>query len=419
MDKETIKKIILKYNTLVPENIFKRDLEISEIKLNKAITIIGPRRAGKSYYLYSLFKKEEKPVFINFEDNQLQGIKNNELELIKECAKELFGPEKLTYFFDEIQEVDNWEKFIVTIINEGNKVFLTGSNSKLLSKEISTSLRGKSLPFLLMPYSFKEFLKSKQIEITDKTMLTDEVYKIKRKFKEYFEFGGFPEITTTKEKGMKSRLALSYYESVIYKDLIDRLKITNTTLIETTINYIINNFGHKFSITSFENHLKSTKTPYSLEDIYKILDSLEDIFFAHYIKKYSKSFRKERLSKSKIYLSDNAYITFLSKEPEDNGRKLENLIFQELYRQQKTISYYSQKNECDFITQKTKITQAIQVCYTLNEQNKKRELNGLTEAMEFFKLKHGTIITLEQEETIKIKGKTIQITPAWKWLLKK
>ena len=124
MDKETIKKIILKYNTLVPENIFKRDLEISEIKLNKAITIIGPRRAGKSYYLYSLFKKEEKPVFINFEDNQLQGIKNNELELIKECAKELFGPEKLTYFFDEIQDM-LWD--CVFVVNEA----LSGSPYKM------------------------------------------------------------------------------------------------------------------------------------------------------------------------------------------------------------------------------------------------------------------------------------------------
>jgi uncharacterized protein len=424
MDKEIIKKLILKYNSLVPKNIAERELIVEKTVLDKAITIIGPRRAGKSYFLYSLFKKAIKPVFLNFEDNLLHGIKSNELELIKDCSKELFGSDNLVYFFDEIQVIDNWENFIVTLLNEHTKVYLTGSNSKLLSKEISTALRGKSLPYLLLPFSFTEFLEFKKIVLEPNFWITDKSFEIKKLFEEYFEFGGFPELTLTQEKQLKARIITSYYESVIYKDLIERLKIKNTELTKTIINYALNNYANLFSITNLENHLKSTKTPYSLEDVYKILDSLKDIFLTFYVKKYSRSFKKTRLSKTKIYIADNGYIKFLSKEPDAKGRKLENLVFIELFRRKgkienTSISYFSEKNECDFIIENNKSKQIIQVCYNLNNENKKREINGLLEAMNFFKQKTGLIITNDQEKEIQIKNKKILIKPAWKWLTEK
>jgi len=188
MDKEVIKRVILKYGSLVPNDIVPRQLVLEQSKLDKAITIIGPRRAGKSYYLYSVLEKTKKPVFLNFEDNLLQGIKAEDLELIKDSAKELFGSEELTYFFDEIQEVDDWENFIVTLINEHVKVYLSGSNSKLLSMEISTSLRGKSLPYLIMPFSFREFLGFKKVKVDDKSLLTDKVFEIKKLFIYHYNY---------------------------------------------------------------------------------------------------------------------------------------------------------------------------------------------------------------------------------------
>jgi len=424
MDKDTIKKVILKYNSLVPSKISPRQLVIEKNPLDKAITIIGPRRAGKSYYLYLLFKETKKPVFINFEDNLLQGIKADELELIKDSAKELFESKDLTYFFDEIQVVDGWENFVVTLVNEHTKVYLSGSNSKLLSKEISTALRGKSIPYLILPFSFKEVLEYKNVSLEPNYWLTDKAFEIKKLFDEYLEMGGFPEIVTTPEISLKSRIIQSYYDSVIYKDLVERLKIKNTELVRTIINYTLNNYANLFSISALENHLKSTKTPYSLEDVYQILDSLKDIFLTSYVKKYSRSFKKTRLSKAKLYVADNGYIKFLSKEPDASGRKLENLVFIELFRragktENNNISYYADKNECDFVFENNKSKQLIQVCYLLNEENKQREIDGLIEAMKFFGEKEGLILTNDQEDQMKIQNRKITIKPVWKWLLEK
>jgi len=424
MDKELIKRVILKYGSLVPNDIVPRQLVLEQNKLDKAITIIGPRRAGKSYYLYSVFGKTKKPVFLNFEDNLLQGIKAEDLELVKDSAKELFGSEELTYFFDEIQEVDDWENFIVTLINEHKKVYLSGSNSKLLSKEISTSLRGKSLPYLIMPFSFQEFLGFKKVKVDDKSLLTDEVFEIKKLFKEYLDFGGFPEIVATKELSLKARLIASYYDSIIYKDLVDRLKMKNTELVKTLINYTLSNYASMFSISQLEKHLKITKTPYSLEDVYLILDSLKDIFFTFYVKQYSRSFKKTRLSKAKVYLVDNAYIQFLSRDSDANGRKLENTVFVELFRragnvENKNIFYFIGKNECDFVVEEQNSKQLIQVCYNLDENSRRREIDGLSEAMTFFKKKNGLILTLDQEEEIILSDKIITVKPVWKWLLSK
>jgi uncharacterized protein len=422
MDKEVIKRVILKYGSLVPNDIVPRQLVLEQSKLDKAITIIGPRRAGKSYYLYSVLEKTKKPVFLNFEDNLLQGIKAEDLELIKDSAKELFGSEELTYFFDEIQEVDDWENFIVTLINEHVKVYLSGSNSKLLSMEISTSLRGKSLPYLIMPFSFREFLGFKKVKVDDKSLLTDKVFEIKKLFKEYLDFGGFPEIVATKELSLKARLIASYYDSIIYKDLVDRLKMKNTELVKILINYTLSNYASMFSISQLEKHLKITKTPYSLEDVYLILDSLKDIFFTFYVKQYSRSFKKTRLSKAKVYLVDNAYIQFLSRDPGANGRKLENTVFVELFRragnvENKNIFYFIGKNECDFVVEEQHSKQLIQVCYNLDENSRQREIDGLSEAMTFFKKKNGLIITFDQEEEIILSDKIITVKPVWKWLL--
>ena len=423
MDKDIIKQVILKYNSLVPKNIMPRQLVIEKNSLDKAVTIIGPRRAGKSFYLYLLFKGCEKPVFVNFEDNLMQGFKAQDLELIKESAKELFGPKGLTYFFDEIQEADGWENFVVTLVNEHCRVYLSGSNSKLLSKEISTSLRGKSLPYLLFPFSFREFLNYNKTRFDEKSLLTDNKFEVKKLFKEYFEFGGFPEVVSTQEVSLKSRIILSYFDSVIYKDLVERLGIKNTTLVRALINYMLNNYSNNFSISSLENHLKSTKTPYSLEDVYLILDSLEDIFFAGYVKQYSRSFKKTRLSKAKVYLVDNGYIKFLSRVPNDNGRRLENMVFVELFQrlgkaENKNIFYFSSgKHECDFVVDEPASKQLIQVCYSLNETNKQREIDGLFEAMQFFKKKSGLMLTYDQQEELTVSGRKIKIKPVWKWLL--
>jgi len=223
---------------------------------------------------------------------------------------------------------------------------------------------------------------------------------------------------------LKNKIINSYRDSVLYKDLVDRLNIRNIDLVEVTINYFMNLFGNVFSISKFENHLKTNKISYSLEDLYKIIRALEDVFLTGYVKQYFKSHKKREISKSKVYLFDTSYITFLSKESEDLGRILENLVFIELFRRQedienKNIFYHvSEHNrECDFIIKNRESLEIMQVCYNLNEKNKDREIAGLVDALEKFKLKEGIILTFDQQDEIRIKNKIIKVIPVWKWIL--
>ena len=408
----------------MPKNIHGRELKIQEMKFDKAIVIVGPRRAGKSYFLYNLAKKEDDPIMINFEDALISSIKKDNLNEIVECSKELFGIKKFVFYFDEIQNVIGWENFIISLLNEHYKVYITGSNSRLLSKEIATSLRGKAISYLMLPFSFKEFLKLKKIEFEKDLEYSNRVFEVKKHFNTFMKEGGFPEIVLSDSMELKNKIINSYRDSVLYKDLVDRLNLKNIDLVEVTINYFMNLFGNIFSISKFEEYLKSNKIRYSLEDVYRIIRALEDVFLMGYVKQYFKSHKKREISKSKVYLFDTSYIAFLSKESEDYGRILENLVFIELFRRQKdienkNISYHisDSNRECDFIIKNRGSLEAIQVCYNLNEKNKDREIDGLVDALEKFKLREGIILTFDQQAEIKIKGKIIKVIPVWKWLL--
>ncbi|MBD3203500.1 AAA family ATPase [Candidatus Woesearchaeota archaeon] len=421
--KDNIKKLIYKYRELVPKKIFKRDLKISKLIFDKSNVIVGPRRAGKTYFLYSLSKNKKNPIIINFEDNLLTDIKPKELNKILDYSKELFSKKSLSFFLDEIQNVDSWENFIVSLLNEHYPVYITGSNSKLLSKEIATSLRGKSLTYLILPLSFKEYLRFNKVELKKNFEYTDQVFKVKKHFENYFKYGGFPEVVLSDSLVLKNKLINNYFDSVLYKDLVERLELKNIRLVEITIKYLLSLFANTFSITAYENYLKSNKIPYSLEDIYRILKSLQDVFLISYVKNYSKSFKKSEISRSKVYIFDNGYIHFLTNENKDYGRILENLVFIELFRREdnienKNIYYYKNNYECDFLVlKKDKPDKAIQVCYDLNYKNKKREIKGLVKTCKKFNLKTGLILTFDQEDEFVEDKIEIKVKPVWKWML--
>ncbi len=427
MDSTNLRRVILKYKGLIPQKVFPRDLEVFPTDFDKANVIVGPRRAGKTFFLYEAIKKEQAGewVLINFEDNLLGELDKGDLNSILDYSKELFPGKKLAFFFDELQVVDGWERFIVSLLNAHYPVMITGSNSKLLSRDIATSLRGKALPYLLLPLSFLEYLRINGIELKKNFEYTDQIFEIKNQFGNYLKYGGFPEVVLSTSVPLKSKLINNYFDSVLYKDLVERLKLKNIKLVELTMKYLLNLFGNTFSISAYERYLKSNKVPYSLEDIYAILGALEDVFLVSYVREYSKSFKKREFSKSKVYLFDTGYIHFLSMESNDYGRILENIVFIELFRrdgntENKNIFYYkSRKNEeCDFVVAKRgSITQAIQVTWVLDERNREREIKGLLGAMDFFELKEGLILTSNQEEVINSGNKKIIAKPVWKWLL--
>ncbi len=427
MDKAVVKQVIMKYRELLPKSVLHRGVEVFKTPFDKAHVIVGPRRAGKTFLLYQIVKKKKgkEIVFVNFEDNLLDKIRSESLNEILECSKELFG-EELVFFFDEIQEVERWESFVVSLLNQHYEVYITGSNSRLLSKDIATSLRGKSLSYLLLPFSFSEYLQSQDIILKKNFEYTSVASQVKKKFKEFFTFGGFPEVVLTPDNSLKNKLINNYFDSVLYKDLVDRLQLKNIKLVEITMKYLLNLYAQTFSISGFEHYLKSKKVPYSLEDLYVILKSLQDVFMVMYVKQYSKSFKKSEFSKSKVYLLDVGYASFLSTAPSDYGRLLENIVFIELFRREgntenKNIFYdQSGTHECDFVITKRDVpTEAIQVTYELNDKNREREINGLLNALGSLNIKKGLLLTYDQEEEIRVGNKKIIVTPVWKWLLEK
>jgi len=424
--KETIKTLIREFhNTELPQFI-RRQKEIP-INSGKIISIIGPRRSGKTYFLYQIMDillqkgtDKRKILYINFEDERIN-LKAEELDLILQSYRELYPEINLSeayFFFDEIQNIDNWQRFLCRLYDSvTKKIFITGSNSKLLSQEIATSLRGRTLAEEIMPLSFQEFLKFKNFNIILPQDLYDTAVKAKllNYFKEYLLWGSFPEIILQPEN-LKMRILQEYFNVMIYRDLIERYSIKDTFVLKCFIKRLAETVTKPFSIHKIYNELKSQNIRVSKNLLYEFIEYLENAFVIRQLRKRKSSVIKEELTEKKVYFIDNGILRAIKVfEGEDYGFLLENLIFRELHREKRDIYFYKERKECDFLI---KETMPIQVCYELkDEETKKRETEGLIDCMRYYGLKGGLIITLNDEEEFKINGYEIKIIPAYKWLL--
>jgi predicted AAA+ superfamily ATPase len=308
-----------------------------------------------------------------------------------------------------------WERFVRRLHDEKKKVFITGSNASMLSKELGTHLTGRYLMIQMFPFSFKEFLYLKKFELNEKSpFLTVSRAKIKMHFSNYFINGGFPEYL----KELNSDYLKTLYENIIYRDILVRYKIPNEKSLKELVNLAINNISKEISFNSIKKILALGSST-TIKDYF---DHLENSFLIFLVPKFDYSLRKQMYYNKKVYCVDNGLAKHLGfRTTPDNGKLLENLAFIELKRRGKEIYYYSNKKECDFvIKEESKIAQVIQCCYELTEDNKEREIEGLTEAMDKFKLKEGLILTYDQEKEMILKrDKKIIIKPVWKWLLEK
>ncbi len=419
MKKEVFKKILSEWQESKPIVLVQRDAQINVSK-EVICAIIGPRRVGKTSLMLIEAQKynKEETIFIDFEDNRLAGLKNEELDELFVAHEELTGKEAKYLFFDEIQSAPEWSKFIRRLHNTKKYyIIVTGSSSKLLSKEIATELRGRYISMLLLPLSFREYLKFKGFEYKKTTEFTSNKGKLIKLLNEYIEEGGFP-ATVNKDQHERRDLTKTYFETIFYKDIIERHKIENSDLIEQLTNYLIENNGELFSITNFHKILKSKGLETSKKTISQYLKYVADTFFILTTEKFSYSSKIRIQNPKKVYLVDNSFQTMLSSNFTPNtGKKLESIIMNQLAKTCDKVYYHKDKKECDFITKQNTKMEAIQVCLKIDDKNKKREMSGLLEAMQAYKIKRGTIITLDQEDKIKEKGKTIEIKPAWKWLL--
>ena len=417
--KEVFKRIITDFIEKEINNVKKRDINIP-LDTDKIITLVGIRRSGKTFILFDLINtlrnkiKRDRIVYINFEDDRLYGLKLENLDELIQAYFELFPDnrsEKLYFFFDEIQEIENWDKFIRRIYDELNvNIFITGSSSKLLSKEIASSLRGRSISFEVFPLSFKEYLDFKEIEVN--LYSSNSLAHIINSLEEYLNFGGFPEILN-QEEFIKREILQSYVDLIVYRDLIERYKLKNLTLLKTMIKYLFSNPATLFSFTKFYNLLKSQGFRLSKETLMEYYSYLEDVYAVFGVKIYRKSIKEQMRNPLKNYIVDNGFY-YINTVEKEYSKLYENAVFLHLRRKKREIFYYKIKQECDFYDGEN----LYNVSYDIKDENTlKREINSLLEAMSYFNKDVSYLITKDEEKTIEIDGKKIIIKPLYKWLL--
>ncbi|MDD3487528.1 MAG: ATP-binding protein [Candidatus Moranbacteria bacterium] len=432
MNKEIIKSLILSQREIFLNT--KGSIERSILSnpdfwkinaLKEAVIITGVRRSGKSYLLRLVWQKivaeksrsEKNFLYFNFEDEKLLDFSPLDFDLLLEAFFELFETKKsgkIYLFFDEIQNISGWEKFINRLIEEGRyKIYITGSNARLLSREIGTALTGRNYPVTLFPLSFFEFASHKlKRKITKNDFYGRERrIKLKKAFSEYLENGGFPEVVLS---GFRPLLQ-EYLKNIIYRDIFLRYRIKSEINLREIVSFVSSNIGVPLSFGNIARmaEMKNVMT------VKNYLSYLLDSFLFFPLSRYSHSIKQQIYNPDKMYLVDSGlYFEVANLNSSNFGRALENAVFLELKRRKKEAFYFSGKKECDFlVVQKRKVIEAVQVTRSLGKSNEERELAGLFEAMEKYGLKKGLIITEDQEGERKIGGKAVKIIPAWKWIL--
>lgn len=385
-----------------------REIDFDKHLKTKQITVIsGIRRSGKSTLLAQFSKNFKEYYYLNFDDERLINFSVEDFENLMIIWQKKFQAKVI--FLDEIQNVQNWERFVRRIFEEGYKIFVTGSNAKLLSSELATHLTGRYFKIELYPFSFQEYLNFLKIDYHKKDTKTE--IKILKYFDLYFKNGGFPEYIKYNDDEFIKRI----YENILYKDLLTRFKIRETKSFKELANYLFSNFTKETSYNSLTKIL-GFKNVMSVKNY---IGFMEESYLLFELYKYDYSLKKQYVSNKKVYVVDNGIRNIVSFYfSEDRGKLLENLVFVELKRRSKEIYFYREKNECDFlIYNKNKITDLIQVTDVFDESNRKRELGGIIEAAQKFGLKKGKILTHGQEENFQSSGIKIDVVPVWKWLL--
>ena len=387
---------------------------VSIIDDDSVVVISGIRRCGKSTLLQAIrAKNKEQDYYLNFDDERLIHFKVEDFQLLLELFGERFGKQR-RFYFDEIQNVSGWERFVRRLHDYGNKVYITGSNASMLSKELGTHLTGRYQQIELYPFSFLEYLKLKGTDLHSLDHFnTDDKVVLKAAFNKYFKLGGFPAFL----KSTNTEYLKSLYESVLYRDVMVRNGITNEQEILELMFFVTSNTSKLISYNSLAKVIgvKNATT------VKQYLGFLQDAYMLSIVPKYDVSVKKQLLNAKKVYGIDLGLMRQISfQHSENQGQLLENLVFLELKRQAKTIYYHHNKLACDFvIKEKNSITQAIQVCWSMHDdKTKQREINGLLAAMTAYHLKEGLILTEDESDSILIEDKKINMMPVWLWLFK-
>lgn len=386
------------------------------------VSIIGPRRSGKTYYLFQLSSRLRNPVYLNFEDSRLSGISYRDVRSLLRIFTETFNKAPESVLMDEVQEVDGWETAVRELHDlKKYRVFITGSSSRLLGREISTRLRGRTLSFLLLPFSFREFLTTRSRSFK-RLMTGDEEAEVKALLKEYLEFGGFPEVVLNE---MKIKILKEYCDLVLFKDFVERHKVRNIGVARFLHSFLIQNFSREVSLLSLFNKAKGSGMSIAKDTVYNYVSNLEDTVSFFFLKRYSEKMHVKEAWPRKVYLCDTG-LPKTVRLHEDFGRLVENAVFLELKRKQNRnplmeIYYWRdvRQREVDFVIKEGVETRQLMQVTSASGRDEidKREVEALLKASEQLDCGKLSIITWDYEEKFEAEGKLIEFTPLWKWLL--
>ena len=428
MDAEQIKSVVVDQKEEA-ERVFSRERIIerefignwrSAAETGQIKVVTGVRRSGKSTFALQLLSGKTYG-YINFDDERLVGLKTADLNTVLQAFYQLFGDIKFV-FLDEVQNVDGWELFASRLKRTGFNVFVTGSNARLLSKELATHLTGRHIPIEIFPFSFREFLTFDDFKIDKKALYsTKQRAFLLKKLQEYLEVGGFPEALKDRED---ARTYLStLYSMILTRDVVGRQKIKYIKTIREISNYLVSNFARPITFNKIKDifNLKSAHTSKNY------VSYLEEAYLIFLVDKFSFKHKEVLASPKKVYVADTGIINAMAfKSGRNAGRLMENLVFIELMRKKSTDTFleiyywkdYAGK-EVDFIIKRgLEIEQLIQVCYNVEDPDtKEREVKALVKASKELKCKNLLVITWDYEGKEEIKKRKIKFIPLWKWLL--
>lgn len=396
------------------KHLINRDIDLDKyITTSQIVIISGIRRCGKSSLLFLIKEKmdlqESEYCYFNFDDERI----DTDIEILDNIYNlhiEVYGKEPVL-FLDEIQNIDKWEKFVNRMYEQGIKIFVTGSNAKLLSSEISTSLTGRNKLIDLYPFSFSEYLRFIGNTYNPDRLTPKSKSLLLKDFNNYIETGGFPLVI----KENDTELINSYFQDILYRDIISRYRLSQVNEIKQIGLYFASNIGKLFSYSTLQE-ISGVKSLSSIKDY---LYYYEQSYLYFYLRKFDYSVKKQIMNPKKVYTIDPAFAHRLGFNFSGNkGRILENIVFLELLRRGKDVYYHSRKKECDFLVKEgLRIVEAIQVTYQVNAGNSQREIEGLQEAMQLYNIKQGIILNFNSEESFVSGNESINIIPVWQWLL--
>ena len=417
MDKNIAKKLILENQQMVKELSFiRRNVEFEP---HSCYVLVGLRRVGKSYMLYQRIHdllqqghSIEEFLYFNFEDDRLTDIQLSDLDLIKQAYEEIFE-HKPIFMLDEIQLVDGWEKFARRLADHKYLVYITGSNAKMLSKEISTTLGGRYIVQNVFPFSFQEFLKSKDIQLEKQWEYLDNAH-IKRAFNEYFHFGGLPELVL-REEPFKRQWLGNLYNKIYFGDLISRYNIRNTAGLKALVRKLAESINQPQSYNRLANIVSTVAGKVKQETIVDYLEYIKETCMIFSIENIEAKLQ-DKISNKKYYFIDNGILNLFLLDPETS--LLENMVAIYLYETYgEDLYYYNDNIEVDFCL--FEHGKAIQVSYSIQDDKTfERETKALLAYSKRFDCKELFIITMDEEKEINLDGNIIQIIPLWKMLLK-